>query len=166
MNYTTRSDRRGDPAVDGGRVHSAGRLLPGHNVQSPSRSTRTPAHGHSPQPAQTKMSRRAADGESPEQAPSVTTPSHDGHDPIHDRDTGLRVAIAYRPPRITHARATRCPMCTCAHGGCGWEGELCPVDLLGFRFSGSFDRACFVSRLPRRMVGRMSMTANGVRGTC
>jgi hypothetical protein len=135
----------GNVAVDGCFVDPVGRTQPGHNVQSPCRSTRTQAQEHSPHPTRTEMSRQAYDGERPEQVPSVTTPASDGHDPIHDRDIGFRVAIAYSHPDITHARATSCPICTCAHVGCGWEGELCPVDLFGFRFSSSFDRARSVS---------------------
>jgi hypothetical protein len=37
------------------------------------------------------------------------------HDPENDHETGIRVAFAPRHPQITHARATSCLMCTCAH---------------------------------------------------
>ncbi len=54
---------------------------------------------------------------SPRQDLSRMTVTHDSHDPENDHDTGIGVAIAYSHPQITHAPATSCPMCTCAHSG-------------------------------------------------
>jgi len=80
MEHSTLIVLSGDPAVDGGLVHPAGRLWPGHNVQAMSRSARTQALEHSPRPTQTKVPRQCDDGERPEQAPSAATPASDGHD--------------------------------------------------------------------------------------
>jgi len=99
MKHSTLIGHSGDPAVDGGVGHSAGCLWPGNNVQAMSRSTRTQAQERSPQLAQTKMPRQAHDGERPEQAPNAATPTSDGHDPIHDRDTGPRIAKARQHPQ-------------------------------------------------------------------
>ncbi len=115
MAHSTLIGHGGDPTVEGGSVDAVRRLWPKNGLPCLFGWTRTRDQEHSSQPTHAKMQRPSHERRDPEQIRSSTIAARDINHPKNDRDTGLRVAIAHRHPRITHARATSCPVCTCAH---------------------------------------------------
>ena len=127
MEYETLVGLSGDPVVEGDLGGPVGHSRVEQPVRALSGSARTQAQNHSPHPPHARMSRQSHDRETREQNLSSTIVTRVSHDPENDHETGIRVAFAPRHPQITHARATSCPVCTCAHvhigGGCDGYGQ-------------------------------------------
>ena len=115
MNQETLAGGSGNPVIDGDLVRPVGCSGTKHAVQALSGSLRTQPQDDTPHPADASRPMQAHDQEVPEHDLSRITATRDSRDPENNRGTVLRVANALRHPQITHARATSCPVCTCAH---------------------------------------------------
>jgi len=135
MEYETLTGLSGDPVVEGGLGGPVGHSRTEQPVRALSGPARTQAQKRSPHPPHARMSpsvsRQSHDRETREQNLSSTIATRVSHDLENDHETGIRVAFAHRHPQITHALATSCPVCTCAHHrwlwwtwiGARWRGS-------------------------------------------
>ena len=115
MEHETFVGRSENPVVEGDLVHPVGCSEAEHAARGLCRSSRIQSQETIPHPGDASRPMQYHDQEVPEHDLSRMTATHDSHDPENNRGTVLRVAIAPRHPQITHAHATSCPMCTCAH---------------------------------------------------